>query len=67
MTTTEPKFVSLTAAAAVLGLPSAWLKREAEAKRVPSVRAGRRRLFNVEAVEAALLQRAAKAESDANG
>lgn len=41
------------------GLSKAWLKAEAEAGRIPSLRAGRRLLFDPEAVEAALLERAA--------
>jgi hypothetical protein len=43
-----------------LGLPAAWLKAEAKAGRIPSLRAGRRLLFNPEAVERVLLERAAK-------
>jgi hypothetical protein len=42
-----------------LRLPAAWLKAEAEAERIPSLLAGRRRLFNAEAVERVLLERAA--------
>jgi excisionase family DNA binding protein len=45
------------------GVPDAWLRREAEAKRIPSLRVGRRLLFNVEAVERALLARAAEVEA----
>jgi hypothetical protein len=40
-------------------LSAAWLKAEAEAGRIPCLRAGRRLLFNVEAVKAVLLERAA--------
>ena len=43
-----------------LKLPASWLKSEAEAGRIPSLRAGRRLLFNPEAVERALLKRAAE-------
>lgn len=32
------------------GLPLAWLKREADANRIPCIRAGRRRMFDLEAV-----------------
>lgn len=42
-----------------LRLPAAWLRAEAVAGRIPSLRAGRRLLFNVEAVERTLLERAA--------
>ena len=41
-----------------LGLPRDWLKTEAEAGRIPSLLAGKRRLFNSEAVERALEDRA---------
>ena len=42
------------------GLTAVWLKAEAEAGRIPCLMAGRRMLFDVEAVEAALLRRASK-------
>ncbi len=41
-----------------LKLPATWLKDEAEAGRIPVLRAGRRILFNPEAVECVLLDRA---------
>jgi hypothetical protein len=40
------------------GLTQAWLKAEADSGRIPCFRAGRRMLFDPEAVEQALLQRA---------
>jgi hypothetical protein len=40
------------------GLSIAWLKAEAEAGRIPSFKAGRNLLFDPEAVEQCLLQRA---------
>jgi hypothetical protein len=46
------------------GLSAAWLKAEAEAGRIPSLKAGRRLLFDADAVEAALIRRAA---SEAKG
>jgi hypothetical protein len=36
------------------GLPLAWLRREAKAGRIPSLRVGRRMLFDSEAVTVAL-------------
>jgi hypothetical protein len=42
-----------------LRVPASWLKAEAEASRVPCLRAGRGFLFNPEAVERVLAQRAA--------
>jgi len=41
------------------GLSAAWLRAEAEAGRIPVLRAGRRLLFDVAAVEAELIRRAA--------
>jgi hypothetical protein len=40
------------------GLSIAWLKAEAEAGRIPCFKAGRKLLFDPEAVEQSLLQRA---------
>lgn len=42
-----------------LRLPRQWLAREADAGRVPCLRVGRQRLFNLNAVRAALAERAA--------
>lgn len=44
------------------GITHAWLKQEAEAGRIPCMRAGRRLLFNVEAVEESLIERATNGE-----
>ena len=51
-------FISLQELAQSLGLPAAWLKTEAEAGRIPCLRAGRRLLFNAEVVEQTLMERA---------
>lgn len=50
-------FQSLRRAAAQVGVPAAWLRSEARAGRVPALRAGRRLLFQVEAVKSALIER----------
>jgi len=42
-----------------LRLSRAWLRKETKAGRIPSLRAGRRILFNVAAVRRALAERAA--------
>ena len=47
------------------GITQDWLKSEAEAGRLPCMRVGKRLLFNVTAVEEALLRRATKGEDDA--
>lgn len=57
-TQTCEAFESLKVAATRLGVPAAWLKSEAEAKRIPCLRVGRRMLFNVGQVERALLEKA---------
>jgi len=44
------------------GLSMAWLRREARAGRIPSFRAGRRLLFDPDAVEASLIERAREGE-----
>lgn len=49
------------------GLSIAWLKAEADAGRIPCMRAGRRVLFDAEAVEQSLLRRAAQAEKVTSG
>ena len=45
--------------AARLKLPRHWLRREASHGRIPCLRAGRRLLFSLSAVAAALAERAA--------
>lgn len=61
-TVTPESFIALRRAAARLGVPAAWLRAEALAARVPYLRVGRRLLFNTEAVQRALLDRAQQAE-----
>ena len=51
------KFLPLHVLAMRLGIPAAWLKSEADAGRIPSLQAGRRRLFDLEAVRETLLAR----------
>lgn len=53
------QLVPLRGLARELKISIEWLKAEADAGRVPCLRAGRKRLFNVEAVRQALLRRAA--------
>ena len=52
-----PIFLALEPAALALGVPRAWLKREADAGRIPFLSIGRRRLFNPDAVVRAILGR----------
>lgn len=46
------------------GLTQTWLRAEVNAGRIPHMRAGRRLLFNVTAVEQTLLRRAAEGMND---
>ncbi len=54
MTSTRPQFLALGPTAHRLGVPRAWLQREADAGRIPCLRVGRRRMFNLEAVRETL-------------
>lgn len=47
-------FMSSRELARITGLPKRWLEREAAAGRIPSIRAGRRLMFDVNLVRAAL-------------
>ena len=51
-------FIPVHALARRLGLPAAWLRAEADAGSIPSLRAGRRLMFNPEDVERVLSKRA---------
>lgn len=62
---TPHQLVALEELARRLPVSKRWLQREARAGRIPSLIAGNRRLFNVEAVRAAIAERAAKAEGGA--
>ncbi len=59
----DARYTTIEHAAARLGVPVAWLRREAEAGTVPSLRVGRRLLFDVEAVAEALRERAAERQA----
>ena len=56
----EHDVVSIHELATELRLPHDWLRREADAGRIPCLRVGRRRLFNISAVRKALAIRAGK-------
>lgn len=53
----DAQYTTLKRLAGALGIPEAWLRAEAEAGRIPSLDIGRRRLFDPEAVRAALAER----------
>lgn len=53
------KLITLGSLALHTGLPTAWLRREADAGRIPCIRAGRLRRFDLDDVRAALRDRSA--------
>ena len=58
-TTERPaSFVPATTAAYRLGISAAWIRTEALAGRLPHIRVGRRLMFNIPVVEAALIEQA---------
>lgn len=54
----RPKLLNVGQTARYFRVPVAWLRGEAEADRVPHLKAGKVLLFDVEAVEHVLLERA---------
>lgn len=54
----DSNLIHLPGLARRLGVPASWLRREADAGRLPCVRAGSQRLFDSELVERVLLERA---------
>lgn len=63
-TPTKQPFTSLDHAATHLGLPTAWLKAEALAGRLPHLKVGRRILVHVPTVEKSLQERAEEAVTE---
>lgn len=53
----SPAYMDADELSVALGLPLQWLKREAEAGRLPCLRAGRRLLFDLERVKRVLSER----------
>ena len=58
------ELLSLHRAARRIGVTSRWLRTEADAGRIPCLRADGRYLFDIEAVTRALSRRAAHGELD---
>ncbi|MBX3364032.1 MAG: hypothetical protein KF866_04635 [Phycisphaeraceae bacterium] len=54
----RPTFVPLSQAAAALGVPRAWLRREVCAGRVPAILVGRRWMVNLDNARGVILHRA---------
>jgi hypothetical protein len=61
------QLVPINVAARWLHVPARWLRDEADAGRIPHLKAGRAVLCDVSAVEAVLLERARQAEDGAGG
>jgi len=53
----DAKLLTLNQLSERTGLPVAWVKREADAGRLPCIHAGRRRMFDLAAVLKALADR----------
>jgi excisionase family DNA binding protein len=53
-----PRLLHLAALARRLGVPATWLRKEADSGRLPCVKAGTQRLFDADAIERLLLERA---------
>ena len=64
---TTPKLLPVTIIARRLHLPVNWLRDEAEAGRLPHLRAGRHILFHPETVEQLLADRAKQTPPSAGG
>ena len=57
---TPRKLVNAHTVARLLRVPATWILAETKSGRLPHLRAGKRLLFDVEAVERELLRRASK-------
>lgn len=58
MLKTRPQLIPLGPMARMLRVTAKWLRSEAEAGRIPCLRAGKALLFNADTVESLLLARA---------
>lgn len=61
----DTKYLRVEELARATRLPAAWLKREADAGRLPFIRAGRLRMFDLAAVLKALAERQTQGVSGA--
>ena len=62
---TRSPLLPLASMARRLSVPSRWLRAEAEAGRIPHLKADTQLLFDPEAVEALLLERARSSQGEA--
>ena len=61
-TVTRPALMELRELARLLGVPTRWLRAEAEAGRIPGLAAGSTWLFDADLVECVLAERARSAK-----
>jgi hypothetical protein len=62
-----PALLPLSQTARLLHVPSDWLRAEAEAGRVPHLKAGKALLFDVDTVERILIERARQPVASGEG
>jgi hypothetical protein len=53
----DAKLLTLNQLSERIGVPAAWLRRESDAGRLPCIRAGCRRMFDLATVHSALVER----------
>ena len=66
-TTAAATLTPLSTTARLLRVPSDWLRAEAEAGRLPHLRAGKALLFDLDLIERLLLERARQAPATGEG
>lgn len=66
MTTEHPRALPIAHVARALRVPVAWLRAEAEAGRIPYLRAGRAMLCDLATVQRILWERARQGDTDAD-
>jgi hypothetical protein len=64
--TKRATLLPLRATARILSIPANWLRAEADAGRLPCLRAGSSYLFDIDLVERLLLERARQGEGPPN-
>jgi hypothetical protein len=67
MSAARATLLPLGPTARLLGVPSGWLRAEADAGRLPCLRAGAIYLFDVDTIERLLLERARQGCGDQSG
>ena len=67
MTTAPTSFLPLDVVASRLGLPCKWIRDQADTGTIPCLKVNGRRLFDLESVRDALVERARGAKPEAEG